>query len=161
MSWWCREQADKLGPMLFLLLHFSLCFVPVLSLRLTFYSFFFQSDFVMCMSAFLVFHKSYPLVLLFVVRLDSFVSCCNSYTVDNTKRLTGMTKLCCSWLSVRWKLIKLFAAWARRLDYPGTNERVLFRVRKSQFGTIKLSVSNVKTQSLISVLFCKYMPRNL
>lgn len=32
--------------------------------------------------------------------LDSFVSCCNSYAADNTKRLTAVTKLCCSWLSV-------------------------------------------------------------
>lgn len=115
---------------------------------------FFSVWFFMCMSAFLVFHKSYSLVLLFVVRLDSFVSCCNSYAVDNTKRLTGMTKLCCSWLGVRWKLIKLFAGKARRLDYPGTNERVQFRFRKSWFRTIKLSVSNVKIQSLIIVLFC-------
>lgn len=55
-----------------------------------------QSDCILCMSAVPVLHKGYSLVLLFVVCLDSFVSCCNSCAADNTERLTGVTKLCCS-----------------------------------------------------------------
>lgn len=67
-----------------------------------------QSDCILCMSAVPVLHKGYSLVLLFVVRLDSFVSCCNSYAADNAKRLTGVTKLCCSWLSVRGEANQTF-----------------------------------------------------
>lgn len=55
-----------------------------------------QSDCILCVSAVPILPKGYSLVLLFVVCLDSFVSCCNSCAADNTKRLTAMTKLRCS-----------------------------------------------------------------
>lgn len=66
-----------------------------------------QSDCILCMSAVPVFHRGYSLVLLFVVRLDNFVSCCNS-CCRQYKRLAGMTKLCCSWLGIRGEADQTF-----------------------------------------------------
>lgn len=102
-----------------------------------------QSDCILCVSAVPVLPKGYSLVLLFVVCLDSFVSCCNSCAADNTKRLTGVTKLCCSWLSIRGEINQTFC-WLGQEAGLSWNKWVLFKFRKSWFTAIKVSGSDVK-----------------
>lgn len=119
-----------------------------------------QTDCFLRMSAVTVFHKGYSLVLLFVVHLDSFVSCCNSYTADNTKRLAGVTKLCCSWLSIRGEANQTFC-------WLGQEVGLSWNKWESCWSSGSHDSEQLRSQALIwkysicDYFFCKYIPGNL
>lgn len=118
-----------------------------------------QSGCILCVSAVPVLPKGYSLVLLFLVCLDSFVSWCNSSAADNTERLTSMTKLCCSWLSIRGEVNQTFC-WLGQEAGLSWNKLVLFKFRKLRFTAIKVSGSDVKIKQR-DYFFCKFIPGNL
>lgn len=119
-----------------------------------------QSDCILCLSAVPVFHKGYSLVLLFVVRLDSFASCYNSYAADNTKRLTSMTKLCCSWWSIRGEVNQTFC-WLEQEVGLSWN-KLESCLSSGSHGSEQLrSQALMWKYSICDYFFYKYIPGNL